>query len=100
MCTVPPYGTQVSWSALSKDLSINHPQTLADYAAHLENMDTLFIQGALLEDKLTMAPKKAKKLFLQILLFFMRFVLGFGQFKIHLILKYCLLFRIPNSVPN
>jgi predicted AAA+ superfamily ATPase len=57
------YGTQVSWNALSKDLSIDHPQTVADYAAHLENMDTLFIQGALLEDKLTMAPKKAKKLF-------------------------------------
>jgi predicted AAA+ superfamily ATPase len=56
------YNTQVSWNALAKDLSIDHPKTVADYAAHLESMDTLFIQSALLEDKLTAAPKKAKKL--------------------------------------
>ncbi len=56
------YTSQVSWNALAKDLSIDHPKTVADYAAQLEAMDTLFIQGALLEDKLTVAPKKGKKL--------------------------------------
>ncbi len=56
------YTSQVSWTALAKDLSINHPKTVADYAAQLEAMDTLFIQGALLEDKLSVAPKKGKKL--------------------------------------
>ena len=56
------YNTQVSWNALAKDLSIDHPKTVADYAAQLELMDALFIQHALLEDKLTAAPKKGKKL--------------------------------------
>jgi predicted AAA+ superfamily ATPase len=56
------YGSQVTWNSLSKDLSIDHPKTVADYAALLESMDALFIQHALVEDKLTAAPKKARKL--------------------------------------
>lgn len=55
-------GSQVSWNALAHDLSIDHPKTVADYAALLASMDALFIQPALLEDKLTAAPKKARKL--------------------------------------
>jgi predicted AAA+ superfamily ATPase len=56
------YGSQVTWNALARDLSIDHPQTVSDYAALLVSMDAVFIQSALLEDKLTAAPKKAKKL--------------------------------------
>ena len=59
---VKRYGSQVTWNALAKDLSIDHPQTVSDYAALLVSMDAVFIQSALLEDKLTAAPKKAKKL--------------------------------------
>ena len=57
------YGSQVTWNALSKDLSIDHPKTIADYIALLESMDAVFVQSALAEDKLSAAPKKAKKLF-------------------------------------
>lgn len=46
----------------SGDLSIDHPKSVSDYAVLLESMDALFIQPALLEDKLTAAPKKARKL--------------------------------------
>jgi predicted AAA+ superfamily ATPase len=56
------YNSQVTWNALAQDLSIDHPKTVADYAALLESMDVLFIQAALLEDKLVAAPKKARKL--------------------------------------
>jgi predicted AAA+ superfamily ATPase len=56
------YGSQVTWNALSRDLSIDHPKTVADYVALLESMDAVFIQFALVEDKLTAAPKKARKL--------------------------------------
>jgi len=55
------YTTQITWNSLSKDLSIDHPKTVSDYIAILESMDAVFVQGALLEDKLTAAPKKAKK---------------------------------------
>jgi len=55
--------SQVTWNALAKDLSIDHPKTVADYMALLESMDALFVQSALLEDKLVGAPKKARKLF-------------------------------------
>jgi predicted AAA+ superfamily ATPase len=55
-------GSQVSWNALARDLSIDHPKTVSDYAALLASMDALFIQPALVEDKLTAAPKKARKL--------------------------------------
>jgi predicted AAA+ superfamily ATPase len=56
-------GSQITWNALAKDLSIDHPKTIADYVTLLEWMDAVFIQSALLEDKLIAAPKKAKKLF-------------------------------------
>ena len=54
-------GTQVTWNNLSGDLSIDHPKTIADYVALLESMDVLFVQPALLLDKLKAAPKKARK---------------------------------------
>lgn len=55
-------GSQITWNVLSQSLSIDHPQTVSDYAALLVSMDALFIQQALIEDKLTGAPKKARKL--------------------------------------
>jgi predicted AAA+ superfamily ATPase len=59
---VKRYGSQVTWNALARDLSIDHPKTVADYAMLLQSMDALFIQAAIIEDKLTAAPKKARKL--------------------------------------
>ena len=59
---VKRYGSQVTWNALARDLSIDHPQTVSNYVALLESMDAVFIQPALLEDKLAAAPKKARKL--------------------------------------
>ena len=56
------YNTQISWNAIVSDLAIDHPQTVIDYCTLLERMDALFIQSALIEDKLVAAPKKAKKL--------------------------------------
>jgi hypothetical protein len=56
------YGSQVTWNALSHDLSMDHPKTVSDYVEMLASMDAVFIQPALLEDKLTAAPKKARKL--------------------------------------
>lgn len=56
------YNSQVTWNSLARDLSIDHPKTVADYVSLLERMDVVFIQSAILEDKLTAAPKKAKKL--------------------------------------
>jgi len=59
---VKRYGSQITWNALAHDLSIDHPKTVADYVALLVSMDAAFVQAALLEDKLSAAPKKAKKL--------------------------------------
>ncbi len=59
---VKRYGSQTTWNALAQDLSIDHPKTVNDYVALLETMDAAFIQPALVEDKLTAAPKKARKL--------------------------------------
>ena len=59
---VKRYGSQVTWNALAHDLSIDHPKTVADYVALLASMDAAFVQAALVEDKLTAAPKKARKL--------------------------------------
>lgn len=56
-------GSQVTWNSLAKDLSIDHPKTVADYLILLQSMDALFVQSALIEDKLVAAPKKARKLF-------------------------------------
>ena len=55
------YGSQVTWNALAQDLSIDHPKTVADYIALLVSMDAVYVQSALMEDKLTAAPKKARK---------------------------------------
>lgn len=55
------YGSQLTYNSLVKDLSIDHPKTVADYIHLLETMDAVFVQHALLEDKLVAAPKKAKK---------------------------------------
>lgn len=55
------YGSQVTWNNLAHDLSIDHPATVSDYVTLLASMDAVFIQPALLEDKLTGAPKKARK---------------------------------------
>jgi len=59
---VKRYATQVTWNALARDLSIDHPRTVADYVALLERMDAVCVLPALLEDKLAAAPKKARKL--------------------------------------
>ncbi len=56
------YTSQITWNALAKDLSIDHPATVADYIAQLELIDAVFVQSALLEDKLAPAPKKARKI--------------------------------------
>ena len=55
------YTTQITWHSLAKDLSIDHHQTVSDYVELLSSMDAAFIQRALIEDKLTAAPKKARK---------------------------------------
>jgi predicted AAA+ superfamily ATPase len=55
------YGSQITWNSLSDDLSIDHPKTVADYISLLVSMDVAFTQQALMEDKLTASPKKAKK---------------------------------------
>jgi uncharacterized protein len=55
------YGSQITWNALSQDLSIDHPKTVSDYVDLLASMDAVFVQAALIEDKLVAAPKKAPK---------------------------------------
>lgn len=55
-------GSQITWNALSKDLSIDHPKTVSDYVDLLAVMDAVFVQSALVENKLAAAPKKARKL--------------------------------------
>jgi predicted AAA+ superfamily ATPase len=55
------YSSQISWNALSRDLSIDHPKTVSDYIDLLTCMDALFVQHALQMDKLIAAPKKARK---------------------------------------
>ena len=56
------YNSQITWHALASDLSIDSHKTVAEYCNLLATMDALFIQPALLQDKLTSAPKKARKL--------------------------------------
>lgn len=56
------YGSQITWNSLSKDLSIDHPKTIADYVFLLVSMDAAFVQPALMENKLAAAPKKARKI--------------------------------------
>ncbi len=57
------YASQVTWNGLAKDLSIDHPATIADYLLLLERMDAVLINQALREDRLAAAPKKARKVF-------------------------------------
>ena len=54
-------GSHLTWNALARDLSIDHPATVADYVELLERMDAVFVQRALREDRLVGAPKKARK---------------------------------------
>ena len=56
------YNKQISWRDIVKGLRIDHYQTAIDYTHLLESMDVVYIQEALLEDKLTGAPKKNRKL--------------------------------------
>ena len=55
------HGSQVTWNSLARDLSMDHPATVADYIALLSRMDVLIVQHALREDRLAAAPKKARK---------------------------------------
>jgi len=55
------YNTQITWHSLAKDLSIDSHITVADYLELLQSLDVIFIQYALMEDKLAPAPKKARK---------------------------------------
>jgi predicted AAA+ superfamily ATPase len=54
-------GSQLTWNALARDLSIDHPSTVADYVELLAAMDALFVHWALVQDRLAAAPKKARK---------------------------------------
>ncbi len=54
-------GSHLTWNGLASELSIDHPATVADYVHLLAAMDAVFVQPALVEDKLTAAPKKARK---------------------------------------
>jgi predicted AAA+ superfamily ATPase len=57
------YGSQVSWTSLSKELSIDHPKTVADYVGLLERMDAVVVAPAVAEHLRGPAPKKARKVF-------------------------------------
>lgn len=54
--------SQVTWNSLGKELSIDHPGTVASYVSLLESMDAVLVQAALLEHRLGPAPKKARRL--------------------------------------
>ena len=56
-------GSQLTWNALAKELSIDHPKTIADYVGLLERMDALLVVPALAEHAASAAPKKARKVF-------------------------------------
>ena len=53
---------QVTWHSFVNNLSIEHHQTIADYFELLKRMDVIVILPALRENKLSPAPKKAKKI--------------------------------------
>jgi len=55
------YSSQISWRSLVSSLSIDHTKTAIDYISLLESMDAVFVQSALIEDKLVGAPKKHRK---------------------------------------
>jgi predicted AAA+ superfamily ATPase len=56
-------GSQVTWNSFAKELSIDHPKTVADYVGILERMDALLVVPALAEHQHGPAPKKARKVF-------------------------------------
>lgn len=56
------YGSQITWNGLSQHTSIQHPSTVQEYCDILQSMEAIFIQNALIEDKLVAAPKKARKI--------------------------------------
>ena len=62
MAIIKRYNSPISWQALVRDISIDHPKTIADYIAELVSMDVLFMQSALVENTLLAAPKKPRKL--------------------------------------
>ncbi len=63
LAIIKRYNSQVTWNSLSKDQAIDHPKTVYDYITLLEEMDALFVQQALVENTLSGAPKKARKLY-------------------------------------
>ncbi len=62
LAIIKRYNKQITWHAIADVLSIDSHKTVADYCELLSVMDAIFIQNALLLDKLTAAPKKARKL--------------------------------------
>lgn len=54
-------GKQATLHSIASVTEIQHHSTIQEYLAILEDMDVIFIQHALREDKLKPAPKKAKK---------------------------------------
>jgi len=56
------YNKQVTWNNISDAISVDSHKTVAEYCELLATMDALFVQSALIEDKLVAAPKKARKL--------------------------------------
>ncbi len=53
---------QVTLNSIASATEIQHHSTIQEYLNILQDMDVLFIQQALREDKLKPAPKKAKKI--------------------------------------
>lgn len=62
LAIIKSYNKQVTWHSIADALSIDSHKTVADYCELLAIMDALFIQNALMLDKLAAAPKKARKL--------------------------------------
>lgn len=59
---VSHYNSPVTWNMLSKESSIDHPKTISDYINLLESLSAVYVQPALIEEKLSPAPKKARKI--------------------------------------
>ncbi len=58
---IPRIAKQITLHNITAEMSIEHHQTVANYFNILEQMDVIFIQYALREDKFQAAIKKAKK---------------------------------------
>jgi len=85
MASMNTYGTQITWNSLADHTSIDHPNTIQEYANLLASMDVLFVQNALIESKLVAAPKKAKKLIFK------------DPFIFHAIQKWIAPFKTPDT---